>query len=54
MLHIRFLSFNFKTPSFFRPIYQGNFGGVSVISKENYVLANGFSNVYFGWGAEGK
>jgi beta-1,4-galactosyltransferase 1 len=35
-----------------RPFYEGYFGGVSVVNKEHYLKANGFSNVYFGWGAE--
>jgi hypothetical protein len=36
----------------YRPNYENYFGGVSVVNKEHYLKANGFSNVYFGWGSE--
>ena len=35
-----------------RPMYAGAFGGISDSSKEHFIKVNGFSNVYFGWGAE--
>jgi len=46
--HLSYLisSFNYK------PIYKGNFGGVSVLNKKHYENANGFSNLFFGWGGE--
>lgn len=34
--------------------YYGIFGGVSALSKEQMVKVNGYSNMYFGWGGEGK
>ncbi|KAI3355163.1 hypothetical protein L3Q82_018032 [Scortum barcoo] len=38
--------FNFRLP------YQTIFGGVSALSKEQYLKINGFSNAYWGWGGE--
>ena len=35
-----------------RPMYAGPSGGISAISKEHFEKVNGFSNVYFGGGAE--
>jgi hypothetical protein len=36
----------------YKPTYKGYFGGANIIKKEHYKLINGFSNAYFGWGAE--
>lgn len=33
--------------------YEGIFGGVSSLTREQMVKVNGFSNLYFGWGGEG-
>ncbi|XP_071158043.1 beta-1,4-galactosyltransferase 5-like [Mytilus edulis] len=33
-------------------IYPGFFGGISSVSTEQYKKCNGFSNAFFGWGAE--
>ena len=38
--------FNYKLP------YKTYFGGVSAISVEHFKLVNGFSNQFWGWGAE--
>lgn len=38
--------FNFKLP------YKAFFGGVSSLSKDQYLAINGFSNSYWGWGGE--
>ena len=38
--------------TYFRVIYDTIFGGISNILKEHFELINGFSNRYFGWGAE--
>lgn len=32
--------------------YADIFGGVSAMSREQFRLVNGFSNVYWGWGGE--
>ena len=32
--------------------YKDHFGGVSTLTKEQFIAVNGFSNVYFGWGSE--
>ena len=39
-------SFNFRLP------YKTFLGGVTAFSTEHYRKINGFSNIYFGWGAE--
>ncbi|XP_053715836.1 beta-1,4-galactosyltransferase 2-like [Synchiropus splendidus] len=38
--------FNFRLP------YNTYFGGVSSLSKEQFLKINGFSNTYWGWGGE--
>lgn len=38
--------FNFQLP------YSGFFGGVSSMSKKQYLAINGFPNTYWGWGGE--
>ena len=38
--------FHYKLP------YKTYFGGVSAISVEHFKLVNGFSNQFWGWGAE--
>ncbi|XP_068600441.1 beta-1,4-galactosyltransferase 4 [Brachionichthys hirsutus] len=32
--------------------YQGYFGGVTALSREQFLRVNGFSNEYWGWGGE--
>jgi hypothetical protein len=36
----------------YKPCYPTNFGGVTLFDKENFIKINGFSNEYWGWGAE--
>ena len=38
--------FGFKLP------YQGYFGGVTIFDKHSFIKSNGYSNDYWGWGAE--
>lgn len=38
--------FGFKLP------YQGYFGGVTLFDKHSFIGVNGYSNDYWGWGAE--
>lgn len=38
--------FGYKLP------YQGYFGGVTLFDKHSFIKANGYSNEYWGWGAE--
>ena len=37
---------------FLRLPYEELFGGVEMFSKDDFVLVNGFSNSFWGWGAE--
>lgn len=37
---------------FSRLPYYSIFGGASALTKNQFMLVNGFSNVYFGWGGE--
>lgn len=32
--------------------YKGYFGGVTAMTKEQFLQVNGFSNIYWGWGGE--
>jgi hypothetical protein len=34
--------------------YDGIFGGVCALNKTHFEKINGFSNIFFGWGGEGK
>lgn len=38
--------FGFKLP------YEGYFGGVTLFDKHSFIKSNGYSNEYWGWGAE--
>lgn len=38
--------FNFRLP------YNNYYGGVSALSKDQYIKINGFSNTFWGWGGE--
>lgn len=38
--------FGYKLP------YQGYFGGVTLFDKHSFIKVNGYSNEYWGWGAE--
>lgn len=38
----------------YRLPYETIFGGVSALTTEQMKKVNGFSNLYFGWGGEGK
>ena len=38
--------FGYKLP------YQGYFGGVTLFDKHSFIKVNGYSNNYWGWGAE--
>ena len=41
--------FNLRTDGYYKRYY----GGINAFTKEQYENINGFSNLYFGWGAEG-
>lgn len=41
-----------KVYSYFRLPYAGYFGGVSGLSKKQFLKINGFPNEYWGWGGE--
>jgi predicted glycosyltransferase involved in capsule biosynthesis len=38
--------FNWELP------YEGYFGGVTIFDRESFIRINGYSNEYWGWGAE--
>lgn len=44
--------FFFLSFSSFRLPYAGYFGGVSGLSKKQFLKINGFPNEYWGWGGE--
>jgi len=35
-----------------RLMYDGLFGGIEAFSTAHFILVNGFSNKFFGWGGE--
>lgn len=45
-------SFNYCSLYFFRLPYATIFGGVSAMTKDQFEQVNGFSNMFWGWGAE--
>ncbi len=42
----------YNNDPYFRLIYDKYTGGVLEMKGTHYKMINGFSNVYFGWGAE--
>ena len=42
----QYIRYNYKYP------YGTDFGGVSMLSYDNYITVNGHTNVFWGWGRE--
>jgi hypothetical protein len=41
-----------RIPDSEKKIFQGYFGGASLLNTSTFQLVNGFSNQYWGWGGE--
>ena len=48
----KFVIIAFSTIIFPRLLYSTLFGGIVMFSKDNFAKVNGFSNLFWGWGAE--